>query len=57
MFTLENEIKYLREEQKNINPRIDLIGKGIMKLKKEVERLTTIDYGMNSKEETVRNEN
>ena len=51
--TLENEVKYLREEQKNINPRIDLMGKGILKLKKEVERLTSICNGMNSKEKNI----
>ena len=55
--TLENEVKCLREEQKNVNPLINLMGKGIMKWKKEVERLTSICNDMNSKEETVRNEN
>ena len=48
--TLENEVKYLSEEQKNFNPQIDFMGKGIMKLKKKVESLTSICYGMNSKE-------
>ena len=54
---LETEVKYLKEEQENINPRIDLMGKGIMKLKKEVERLTSMCNGMNSTTEIMRKEN
>ena len=37
------------------NPRIDLMGKGLIKLKREVERLTSLCNGMNSSIETVIN--
>ena len=30
---LETEVKYLKEEQEKINPRINMMGRGIMKLK------------------------
>ena len=39
---LQNEVKYLKEEQEKINPQLDLMGRGIMKLKREVERLTSM---------------
>ena len=54
---LENEVKDLKEEQEKFNPRIDLMGKGLMKLKREVERLTSLCNGKNSTIETVVNEN
>ena len=54
---LENEVKDLKEEQEKFNPRIDLMGKGLMKLKREVERLTSLSNGMNSTIETVINKN
>ena len=50
-------MKYLKEEQEKINPRIDMMGRGIMKLKGEVERLTSLCKGMNNTTETMRNEN
>ena len=54
---LETEVKYLKEEQEKINPRIDMMGRGIMKLKGEVERLTSLCNSMNSTKEIMRNEN
>ena len=36
---------------------MDLMGKGLMKLKREVERLTSLCNGTNSTTETVINEN
>ena len=54
---LEAEIKYTKEVQEKINPQIDLMGKGIMKLKKKVEGLASMCNGMNSTTEILRNEN
>jgi hypothetical protein len=54
---LETEVKYLKVEQEKINPRIDMMGRGIMKLKGEVERLTSLCNSMNSTKEIMRNEN
>ena len=54
---LETEVKNMKEEQEKINPRIDMMGRGIMKLKTEVERLTSLCNDMNSTKEIRRNEN
>ena len=50
-------MKTMKEEQEKINPRIDLIRRGIMKLKREVERLTSLCNGMTSTNKVMRNEN
>ena len=54
---LETEVTYLKEEQEKVNPRIDLMGRGVMKLKREVERLTLICNGMIYTKEITNNEN
>ena len=54
---LENEVKTMKEEQEKINPQIDLMRRRIMKLKREVERLTSLCNGMTSTNKVMRNEN
>ena len=54
---LETEVKNMKEEQEKINPQIDMMERGIMKLKREVERLTSLCNGMHSTKEIMRNEN
>ena len=50
-------MKHLKGEQEKVNPRIDLMGRGVMKLKREVERLTAVCNGMINTKEIMNNEN
>jgi hypothetical protein len=54
---LETEVKHLKGEQEKVNPRIYVRGRGVMKLKREVERLTALCNGMINTKEIMNNEN